>query len=82
MFWAVCSLTLGALLGDNWGILFVFCLYTLLRPQPVEEPVYYLSSRWTPPSATPNRISSPEQAELNASNQAWSCGQYEAWRGL
>ena len=43
MFWAVCSFTLGALLGDYWGILLVSCLYALLKPQPVGEPVYYLS---------------------------------------
>jgi hypothetical protein len=53
MFWAVCSFTLGALLGDYWGILLVSCLYALLKPQPVGEPVYYLSPRWTPPSAAP-----------------------------
>jgi len=53
MFLAVCSFTLGALLGDYWGILLVSCLYALLKPQPVGEPVYYLSPRWTPPSAAP-----------------------------
>jgi hypothetical protein len=50
MFW-VCGFCLGALLGGNWGILLVSCLYALLKPQPVDEPVYYLSARWTPPSA-------------------------------
>jgi hypothetical protein len=51
MFWAVCGFTIGAILGDNWWILLVSCLYFLLKLQPVEEPVYYLSPRWTPPSA-------------------------------
>lgn len=60
MFWAVCSFTLGALLGGNWGILLVFCLYTFLKPQPVEDSVYYLSSRWAPPSVAPNQVSLTE----------------------
>ena len=51
MFWAVCGFSLGALLGGNWGILLIACLYALLKRQPVEEPVYYLSARWTPLSA-------------------------------
>jgi hypothetical protein len=51
MFWAVCGFSLAALLGGDWAILLVVCLYALLKPQPVEEPVYYLSPRWTPPSA-------------------------------
>ncbi len=52
MFWAVCSFTLGALLGGYWGILLVSCLYALLKPEPLGEPVYYLSPQWTPPSAS------------------------------
>jgi hypothetical protein len=61
MFWAVCSFTLGALLGDSGGILLVSCLYIFLKRQPLEETVYYLSPRWTPPSAAPHRVSLTEQ---------------------
>ncbi len=60
MFWAVCTFTLGALLGGDWGILFASCLYAVLKPQPVEESVYYLSRRWTPPSAVSNQVSLAE----------------------
>jgi hypothetical protein len=62
MFWAVCSFTLGALLGGNWGILLVSCLYALLKTQPVEESVYYLSPRWTPPVAAPHQVPVAEKA--------------------
>jgi hypothetical protein len=52
MFWAVCGFSIGALLGGNWGILLVSSLYALVKARPVVEPIYYLSPRWTPPSAT------------------------------
>ena len=51
-----------ALLGGNGGILLVSCLYVLLKHQPVGEPIYYLSPRWTPPSAAPHEVSLTEQA--------------------
>jgi hypothetical protein len=56
MFWGVCGLSLGVLLGGNWGILLIACLYALLKRQPVEEPVYYLSARWTPPSTASSQV--------------------------
>lgn len=51
MFCGVCGFTIGGLLGGTWGILLASCLYALLKPQPMEDPVYYLSPRWTPPYA-------------------------------
>jgi hypothetical protein len=60
MFWTVCGFTLGALLGGEWGIFLASCLYALFKRQPVEESVYYLSPRWTPPSVLPNQVSLTE----------------------
>jgi hypothetical protein len=55
MIWVMCSFCLGALLGGEWGILLVSCLYALLKPQPAGEHIYYLSARWTPPAASPRQ---------------------------
>ncbi len=62
MFWAVWGFSLGALLGGNGGILFVSCLYALLKLRPLKEPVYYLSPRWTPPAAAPSQIFLTDEA--------------------